>query len=196
MLLSILICHLRSREEKLKRLFECLRAQGACCNWHPYPEWKIVGFVGTNPHVEVRIARDNGEMSIGAKRNLLLDSCVNSEYVCYHDDDDMPSQDYLSKILKALESKPDCVGFEGQLVRTGGPTSRFIHSIKYDHWYEENSVYLRSPNHLNPVRRELALKVRFPDLYSAEDADYSKRLYPLLKTETFIDGGPIYQYLK
>ena len=71
---------------------------------------------------------------------------------------------------------------------------KFIHSIKYKTWFEENYIYYRCPNHLNPVKRELALKVRFLPQDSGEDCDYSKRLLPLLKTETYIEGI-IYNYL-
>ena len=54
--------------------------------------------------------------------------------------------------------------------------------------------YFRNPNHLNPVKRELALNTKFPKLDRFEDKDYSARLLKLLNTEEYIEE-PIYHYL-
>jgi hypothetical protein len=49
------------------------------------------------------------------------------------------------------------------------------------------------PNHVNAVRREYALQVRFPEINHAEDHQYSKDLQQYLKTEGKIEGV-IYHY--
>jgi hypothetical protein len=49
-------------------------------------------------------------------------------------------------------------------------------------------VYYRCPNHLNPIKREIALQVMFPELSRGEDRDFSMRVKRLLKKEEYIDG--------
>jgi hypothetical protein len=67
-------------------------------------------------------------------------------------------------------------------------------SNTFDSWFELNGVYYRTINHLCPVKRELALQVKFPrGINNGEDADYSNRLRPLLKTEVYINKD-MYHY--
>ena len=107
---------------------------------------------------------------------------------------DRQVEDYVAKILAAAASGPDCCGMEGIRTVNGANPQRFIHSLKYRDWFERDGVFYRNPNHLSPVKRELALKTGFPEINYAEDRDYSARLLPLLKSEVYIDG-PIYYYL-
>jgi hypothetical protein len=89
---------------------------------------------------------------------------------------------------------PDCCSLTGELHWPNGGIERFEHSIDYDKWEKKDNVYLRYPNHLNTVKRELALQVGFKDMGHGEDKDYSDRLKPLLKTEAKIEGV-IYHYM-
>jgi len=175
MKLSILICTISKRERLLNRLLNILEKQ-------------------VNEQVEILVEKDDGIITIGTKRNILLRR-ARGDYICFVDDDDTISEDYISKILWALRPNPDCCGMEGLLIRKKY-SYRFIHSIKYDSWFKKRNVYYRCPNHLNPVKRELALQIKFHERRSRdEDGVYSKALYPLLKTEVFING-PIYFYRK
>jgi len=137
-----------------------------------------------------------GIMTTGFKRNELL-SKAHGEYICYVDDDDIVSMDYVRKIIIAADNDSDCIGMVGILRRMGRPDWSFRHSITVDRWCrdKEKKIYFRTPNHLNPVKRRLADAVRFKSITIGEDRDYSDRLRPLLKTETFIES-PIYFYLK
>jgi glycosyltransferase involved in cell wall biosynthesis len=58
--------------------------------------------------IEIITETDNGENSVGKKRNNVIDK-AKGEYVCFIDDDDMITDIYVSKTLKALETKPDVV---------------------------------------------------------------------------------------
>lgn len=171
---SILICSLASRADKLQRLMNALQPQ-------------------INESVELLIKTDNGEMPIGKKRNLLLEEAT-GDYIAFVDDDDLVSDDYVKKILEATESKPDCCGIQGIITFQGQNPKMFIHSLRYKEWFEQNNIYYRCPNHLNPVKREIALQVRFPETNFGEDKDYSVRLLPFLKEEYFI-SGVVYHYL-
>jgi hypothetical protein len=80
--LSILICSLNRRKKYLKRLVDILRSQA-------------------NRDIEVLCDIDNGEVSIGSKRQKLLNSAV-GDYVCFVDDDDLVSEDYVDLILDKI----------------------------------------------------------------------------------------------
>jgi glycosyltransferase involved in cell wall biosynthesis len=171
--LSILTCTLESRRQIFENLGRVLKLQ-------------------SNNEVEMLASLDSGERSIGVKRNELLEA-AKGEYVVFVDDDDMVSPFYVASILMAIKDKPDCCGIEGIITQKNIGPKKFIHSLKFDHWFEKDEIYYRCPNHLNPIKREIALDVRFPDLYYKEDQDFSERLKGKLKTETFIKG-PIYFY--
>jgi len=171
--LSILICALEKRKQLLENLVKCLKLQG-------------------NENVEILADIDNGERSVGTKRNNLLYN-ASGEYVCFIDDDDYISPFYTSNILKAIETGVDCIGLCGIIVQPRREPKLFIHSLKYKEWSEDDNAYYRCPNHLNPVKREIAIKVGFPDISYHEDMDYSVRLRPELKTETYIID-PLYFY--
>ena len=54
--------------------------------------------------------------------------------------------------------------------------------------------YLRTTNHISPVRRSIAIECGFPDISNAEDKSYSDRILPFLKTERKIGNIPMYYY--
>lgn len=147
--------------------------------------------------VELLIAEDNGGRSIGSKRNLLLAEST-GDYVSFVDDDDLVPADFVSRIVLELKHKPDCVGFKVRRFNGGDLYGYGIHSLTYTKYGQRNigpdMVYERTPNHLNPVRRDLALQAGFPDKDNMEDAAYAFRLRPLLNTERFIDAF-MYDYL-
>ena len=179
-ILSLLICSVNSRKEFLDRLLEVLNKQ-------------LQG-------QEILVNLDNGEKSIGRKRNELLQQAT-GKYIAFIDDDDLVSEDYISLILDAVKDSCDVVGMHLIHTYDGQPFGKTYHSLKYDHWYDEpnpsepgTKFYYRNPNHLNPVKREYALKVKFPEISNGEDRAYSKALLPFLKSEVYIDK-PIYYYL-
>jgi len=174
-ILSILICHLFDREESLRSLVNDLKSQSI------------------NLPVQILIKGDQGKISIGAKRNELLLS-AKGEYIAFVDDDDSVSSDYVSSILEALKSKPDCVGIEG-VMQTNLGDAMFKHSIDYQGWYTGPDAYYRTPNHLNPVKKTIAQSIGFPDMMFGEDQRYSEALRRSLRTEVYIDH-PIYFYKK
>jgi hypothetical protein len=177
--LSILVCTTTERKHYLDRFLESINKQ-------------------LNNKVELLIECDDGSMKIGHKRNVLLDKSK-GKYICYFDDDDLPSDDYIELILNAIKSNSDCCSLEGIYTINGENPTLFRHSLDYKQWETANengkTVYYRCPNHLNAVKRDIALKVRFDDNKSnGEDKDYSERLLPYLNTEEKITQ-PIYNYL-
>jgi len=174
-MLSILICTMPSRANKLARLMSILTPQ-------------------MRPEVEILIESDEGQMSIGAKRNKLL-SMATRKYVVFVDDDDTVHPQYIDMIFQAIGfSDPDCIGICGEILY-GNSTWQFRHSITVGRWCKDklNKLFFRTPNHLNPIKREHALKAKFPEISYGEDKQYSESVRPFLKTEAFIEGS-IYFY--
>ena len=171
--LSILICSLHAREQMRNNLLKQLSKQ-------------------KTDSVEILVETDNGEMLIGDKRNFLLKN-AKGKYVAFVDDDDEVSEDYVSKILNGIKEEPDCCSLEGIVTTDGKKRRKFVHSLKYNRWFESKGVYYRNPNHLNAIKRELALEVGFTSKSHGEDRDFSMAILPLLKTEHYIEG-PIYYY--
>ncbi len=136
-----------------------------------------------------------GTITIGEKRNSLL-KASKGEYICFVDDDDDVSDNYVSEILKAIESKPDCIGFK-IMCDMEGKKEIAASSSKYN-WSEnvDGFKYVRSIYHKTPVKRDIALKCMFPDKSFGEDHEYSMRLKPHLKSEVFIDDFLYYYNYK
>ena len=173
--LSILICSLESRAEKLERLMDALT-----------PQLTI--------EVEVLTHVDKGEASIGKKRNELMEAAL-GDYVAFVDDDDMVSEDYVEKVLTALYDDPDCASLTGIIYFANGTSSIFDHSVEHQEWSKgSDGVYYRSPNHLNAIRRSIASKVVFEDINFGEDKRFSDKVRPFLRKETRIPGEIYYYY--
>lgn len=84
-----------------------------------------------------------------------------TEYVSFVDDDDILSPDYVAEIVRALDQRPDYVGFQVQCYSDGVPTGVAYHSLEYTTWRNLDARYERDISHLNPIRTELALKADF-----------------------------------
>jgi hypothetical protein len=174
-ILTILICTIQAREKKLRRLLDILIPQ-------------IDSSVSL-----VMNADDN--MTVGEKRNRLVGGAA-GKYVCFVDDDDLVSNDYVKKITDAIKSGyPDCVGIQGIMLTNSNCPRRFFHTIEVNNWYTNGSEYYRAPNHLNPIKKEIVQKVQFNSFKSFwEDLEFSSSIKHLLKTEVMIDD-PVYYYL-
>ena len=169
--LSILIATIPFRELQLQELIENLHSQGG--------------------DVEILVDGNMG-YNVGRKRNLLLERAT-GEYIVFVDDDDEVSEDYIPLILGAIKSKPDCVGTSGIITINGDTGHQWHISRRFKKWYEKDGVYFRTPNHISPVRRDIALKAKFKEIAFGEDFDYSMRILHLLKTEVVIKEN-IYTY--
>lgn len=166
--LSVLIATVESRVELFDKLYDHL------LNVAP-------------DNVEILSLRDNKEISIGAKRQRLLEM-AKGDYVVFIDDDDWVPDHYFAEIVKAIGYEKDSIGFLINCSINGVPRSA-IASFRYKTW--ESGVdgydYVRSIYHKTPVRRDLALQAGFRDMRFGEDADYAKRLMPLVQNEYFIN---------
>lgn len=175
--LSILICSIYSRHDKLKRLTEILQPQ-------------LNKF---NKIVEVAIAVDKQTISIGAKRNHLI-SIATGEYITFIDDDDTVADNYVELLLEAMQADTDVIVFDALRYVDGVVDKAVKYGIEFGKDYHDSKFYYRIPNHLMCVKKELTLQVPFKEINFGEDSDYAKRLFPLLKTQARIDRI-LYSYL-
>lgn len=149
--------------------------------------------------VEVLTLVDNRQKTTGEKRNMLLDWAI-GEYIAFIDDDDEISRDYIKLVLQAIETGPDVVGMRLRHYKDGVHYGNTIHSIMFKEWENipgTNGIWTfnRCPNHLNPVKRIHALKVKFLKLTIGEDREYSYILRRHLSSEVMIES-PIYFYME
>jgi hypothetical protein len=123
------------------------------------------------------------EISIGEKRNSLLDKALGT-YCAFVDDDDKITEDYF-KVIEESELKYDCITLNGMMYINGKKDKPFYHSLKYYKWNQDEKGYYRNPNHLNPIKTKLVKQIRFPDKNNGEDFDFSIHLLKsgILKTE-------------
>lgn len=188
-LLSVLIPTLPERQELLFSLLSEIHTQAE--------KWSI------DNDIEIIIDSTDSSMSIGNKRQHLLEK-AKGEYLIFLDDDDEILNDFLWEVISAIKhNSPDVIGYNGFMTTNG--TNRENFKIMKDLPYitimgaDGHKEYLRHSNHLSPIKREIALKIGYKDLRFAEDYDYCLRLKEsgLIKTEHYINKDLYhYRYIK
>lgn len=160
MKLSILIGTVKERQEMFDKLKSHIDKQ----------------ISGRSQSVELIFISDNKEISIGAKRQMLLE-LAKGDYVVFIDDDDWVSDTYVTDILSAITTKPDCVGFD-ILCTTNGIDEQLARASMQYKWADnvDGFRYVRRTYHKTPVKRSIALAAGFEDIRYGEDFKYSVRL--------------------
>ena len=168
--LSILILTLPTRIDSYARLIKSLNQQVIENN--------------LMHRVQILTLGDTKEISVGEKRNILLNKSI-GRYVCFIDDDDVIATNYLSVIMSALDSNADVITFCGDYVENEIRTP-FSISMVHRGNYNHTNMFYRLPNHLCPVKREIALSCQFTDKNFGEDSDYAEKINNYLKNEFHI----------
>jgi hypothetical protein len=179
---SILICTIEGREESFNRLTDKLMSQ--------------INALGLCDEIEILSCKDRrGEHTVGYKRNKLLETS-SGYYTQFLDDDDDVHERFIPMLYEKLLKKPDCVSLTGIITFNGANPRKFVHSIQHNEYFERDSVYYRPPNHLNPIKRSIAIQFAFPEKNVGEDTDWAMAIArsDLIKTEEVIDI-PYYFYL-
>ena len=156
--LSVLILSLPNRLEKLSSLLSSLNKQ---CIRKP---------------VQVLYLGDNKSMTVGEKRNQIL-SIAKGRYISFVDDDDTISDDYVQKILDAIEDNPQVITFKVQQYRNGIKG-------KYQKYYLNNGPIRNhpdmthkkmAPDHLCVWRKDI-IKESFPHKNVSEDHVWAQNM--------------------
>lgn len=169
MKLSILICTIPQRTDYYTSLMRELRRQ----------------IQGLNAWDEMEILTDDRlYISIGEKRNHLL-NVADGDYLAFIDDDDRISPNYLKLLLEGIATNPDCCSLVGEITEDGVNPKVFLHSIKYDSYFERDNIYYRYPNHLNCLKSSIAKQFKFLKTSHGEDTDFATQMHKacVLKAE-------------
>lgn len=148
-LLSVLICGDKSQRTKGDKLYEQLM--------------KLPVRSGIAENVEIIRAFD-ARKSLGCLRNELLKSAA-GDYVCFLDPSDEIGANYFEDFWRDLvDGVPDCIGVLGIIQSaSGSPLGHFVKSAKARDGLKERGVRIDSPDHHNPVRRDIAVRYPFPN---------------------------------
>jgi len=179
--LSILIATIEKRTQSFNKLYQKLLDQLKTYN--------------LETAVEILFYKDNQTVPLGRKRNWLVQN-AKGEYVCFLDDDDDVCEDYLKLLFIACASKLDCVSCTGLFFMPNKKPRIFKHSLKYKRIFlDKNGISYSPVYHINPVRKDIAIQVLFPEQNRQEDDVWSEQLMnrKLLKTE-FEVKKPYYFY--
>jgi len=179
--LSILICTIPSRTAMFTRLLESIHSQ-------------IQG-AGPKAFEEIEIISNRSAVDIvGKKRNDLLQK-AQGKFIVFIDDDDYILDGYVHDIYHAIKNNPDidCIGISGFMTTNGAGKREWHISKEYGSWFEQDGIYFRTPNHISPVKAEIAKSVGFPEKNYSEDYEYSMGILPLLRKEVKIEKQ-IYHY--
>lgn len=179
MKLSILICTVPEREIKFNNLYN--RLQNLCKGYD------IEILYNNKPRYDAE-----GGISVGEKRQSLIDQSIGNFFIFIDDDDDV-TDDFIKIIYPHLLKKYDAI------------TSKTIAYIDNEKFIIDTSIFYISEQ-LNEVKetkrypsvssiwnRKLTKKVKFEKINNGEDFEWSMRLKP--KTEKkLIDILYIYNY--
>lgn len=199
--LSLLIPTVKGREDLLTRLFRRVRSEqeglyGALVTLDvkSHRPFEYTCHVFKHAPVEILIACDNKECTIGEKRQWLYEK-ASGMYSWQIDDDDLVTKDAVKLIRTALKEQPDCVTFQEKCI-IDGVEKRSNHSLKYADWWEnmDGFDYVRTPFFKSVIKTEIARSVPVPHMRFGEDHAWSRLIKPLLKTEVHIDEE-IYHYI-
>jgi hypothetical protein len=174
--LSVLIPTLFERRAKCEQLKESIREK----------------FARLCPGLRLEIAEavDNRDQSVGLKRRYLLEN-AKGKYTVFIDDDDEVTDAYFEDFAMCFQSGHDVMRIRGQM----GPHT-FTHSTEFplNGKMYVDGVFVRPPNHLNPMLSDIAKMVVFDDATRGEDLKWAIMLAKtgLLKSETRSDHTRIH----
>jgi hypothetical protein len=142
------------------------------------------------PGLSVIVYRDNLQLPGNASyaKWQVLQEMAGAEYTSYISDDDWVAPDFVARIMAALETGPDFVGFRYKYTINGVPGPPTVHSLRYDTWDNGGPVFTRGIGHYNPIRRDLALLATWQPVQGG-DRVWSAALHATgqVRTEAFID---------
>jgi glycosyltransferase involved in cell wall biosynthesis len=175
---SVLLLSIPSRLDMLKKLYEKLHNQ-----------------IGDEP-VEVLTVVDNKAMSIGHKRNMLL-NMARGKHLAFLDDDDDIADTYIKDILFGLRAfpggaGPDVLTFQ-QHCTVNGKKFYVDFGLKNTNdpvrYASDGSIFnlRRKPYHMCVWKSAIAKNTPFLDISYGEDLDWIMKLSQRSKSEYHID---------
>jgi hypothetical protein len=173
---SVLVPTIPGREQSLESLLAGIREK--------------VARLAPHLRVEYRVNFDRREKSIGRKREELLQE-AQGRYMSFIDDDDQMTDAYIEDLRATIAGGFHVMRLRGQIQQY-----TFTHSteISLTSPMAAGEVFLRPPNHLNPMLTDVAKLIHFGDAVRGEDLDWTIRLAKrgFLETEYRSDPSRIH----
>jgi hypothetical protein len=131
-----------------------------------------VSRIAPNLRVEYLTYFDNREMSIGLKRQWLLERAA-GKYMSFVDDDDDITDAYIEDLVETIRKEYHVMRLRGQISQF-----TFTHSLqnKITDTMATDQGFRRPPNHLNPMMTDVARMIPFKNATRAEDLEWTIRL--------------------
>lgn len=175
--LSILVCTIPEREAMFNGLFMQLKKQATYCK-KTHPTLGDIEIVFENSKKFL-----DGGLNIGAKRQALLEQSKGL-YICYLDDDEHISPDYVETLIRlCYENKDLCTFRSIAMLSNNWALIDMSLKNKENQQINPESITLRKPWHVCPVRRELGMKHKFTDSNYGEDWDWFGQVLKGCRTE-------------
>jgi glycosyltransferase involved in cell wall biosynthesis len=180
MILSILIPSIPERSSKLNILLDNLQFQ-------------IDEVYKTHPTLgEVEILIDDskkfieGGKSVGKKRYDLVEK-AKGKYICFLDDDDLPSPNYVEYILRAATYNMDCITFMSifKCDTYWGLADLDLNNLNEE---AKPSIFKRSVWHICPIKKDIAIKEKFDNINNAEDWKWIAKIISNINTSHKINA--------
>lgn len=147
-----------------------------------------------NASAEVLVCLDNGEKTSGVKRQSLLEQAT-GDYICYVDDDDEVSKDYITQMVNGCNSGADVVSFNLNLFKEG----RYKETWSMGCYPNSRKDGIMLINHLCAWKRTIAQRVSWcPFLGNSDDHVWSQPLFfgGLVKTCLHINTSLYHYYFQ
>ena len=159
---SVLITTIPGREAVLYKL---------CSDIH-----EKVRRLAPNMKIEICLDFDNRESTIGVKRQRLLERAA-GKYLSFVDDDDEITDAYVEDVRECIAQERHVMRLRGDM--KGYP---FVHTtgVKLTDpmaTMDTPAVFMRPPNHLNPMMSDIAKLVSFQNATRGEDLDWAIRMF-------------------
>lgn len=149
------------------------------------------------PGFAMLLYRDNlqrrGNASYGKWQDL--QEMSKADYTSFIGDDDWVAPDFTARIMEALETRPDYVGFPVKYSYEGVTQRPVEHSLRHGRWFSTSEGLYRDIVHHNPIRREIALKATWAQTHQSADETWAADLRNtgLVNAEVWIPE-PMYYY--
>jgi hypothetical protein len=111
-----------------------------------------------------------------------------AEYTSFIGDDDWVAPDYVAKVMAALETGPDYVGYKIRYTSDGRRMMPVEHRLSHGNWWNTAEMLYRDIGIHNPIRRELALLATWAQDHQDADVTWARNLRATgkVKTEVWI----------
>lgn len=180
LMLSVLIPSIPARHNQMIRLkVELLKQISYCRVTHP-ALGKIELILDDSKSFR------QGGLSIGQKREALVKR-ANAKYLCFLDDDESISPDYLETLLRLCYENKDVCTFRS-LAKLSNNWALIDMSIRNENQQiNPMGITRRTPWHICPVRTEFAKLYGFPDSNYGEDYQWFEQVLKHCQHEAHTD---------